>query len=58
MELSKELTEKVETASKKDAKKNFEEAGMNLTDEELEQVAGGMPIGTAITDKLYGHQLR
>ena len=59
MELTKELKEKLENAqSKEEAKKIIEEAGMNLTDEELEQVAGGMPIGTAITDKLYGHQLR
>ena len=42
MELVKELKEKVAKAkSKEEARKIIEEAGMILTDEELEHVAGG-----------------
>ena len=42
MELSKELKEKVENAkSAEEAKKILEEAGLELTDEEMDQVAGG-----------------
>ena len=42
MELTKELKEKLENAeSKEEAKKILEEAGMELTDEEMDQVAGG-----------------
>ena len=42
MELSKELKEKVEQAeTKEEAKKIIEEAGLKLTDAELDQVAGG-----------------
>ena len=42
MELTKELKEKLENAeSKKEAKKILEEAGVELTDEEMDQVAGG-----------------
>ena len=42
MELTKELKEKVEKAkSAEEAKKILEEAGMELTDEEMDQVAGG-----------------
>ena len=42
MELTKELKEKVEQAeSKEEAKKNSEEAGVVLSDSELDQVAGG-----------------
>lgn len=44
MELTKELKEKLEKAeNKEEVKKIIEEAGMNLTDEELDQVAGGKP---------------
>ena len=44
MELTKEQKEKLENSeSKEEAKKILEEAGMNLTDEELDQVAGGLP---------------
>ena len=44
MELSKELKEKVEKAeTKEEAKKILEEAGVELTDTELDQVAGGLP---------------
>ena len=42
MELSKELKEKVQNAkSAEEAKKILEEAGLELTDTELDQVAGG-----------------
>ena len=42
MGLTKELKEKLEKAeSKEDAKKILEEAGLKLTDEEMDQVAGG-----------------
>ena len=42
MELSKELKEKVENAkSAEEAKKILEEAGVKLTEAELDQVAGG-----------------
>ena len=42
MELTKELKEKLENAeSKEEAKKILEEADMELTDEEMDQVAGG-----------------
>jgi len=42
MELVGKLKEKVEqTKDKEEAKKIIEEAGMVLTDEELENVAGG-----------------
>ena len=45
MELSKELKEKVQNAkSAEEAKKILEEAGLELTDTELEQVAGGEPL--------------
>ena len=47
MELSKELKEKVQNAkSAEEAKKILEEAGMELTDEEMDQVAGGAPRPT------------
>ena len=43
MELTKELKEKLEKAeNKEDAKKILEEAGVELTEEELDQVAGGI----------------
>ena len=42
MELTKELKEKLEKAkNKEEAKKIIEDAGTELTDEEIEQVAGG-----------------
>ena len=42
MELTKELKEKLEKAeNKEEAKKVIEEAGLKLTDAELDQVAGG-----------------
>ena len=44
MELTKELKEKVEKVkSVEEAKKILEEAGVKLTEEELDQVAGGLP---------------
>ena len=44
MELSKELKEKVENAkSAEEAKKILKDAGLELTDAELDQVAGGLP---------------
>ena len=46
MEMSKELKEKVEQAKNaEEAKKILEEAGKELTDEELDQVAGGAWFG-------------
>ena len=43
MELTKELKEKLENAeSKEEAKKILEEAGKKLTDEEMDQVSGGL----------------
>ncbi len=43
MKLVGELKEKVEkTESKEEAKKVIEEAGIELTDEEMNQVAGGV----------------
>ena len=42
MELTKELKEKLENAeSKEEAKKILEEAGVELTDKDLDKVAGG-----------------
>ena len=42
MELTKELKEKLENAeSKEEAKKILEEAGVELTDEEMDLVYGG-----------------
>ena len=47
MKLVGELKEKVEkTENLKEAKKVIEEAGMELTDEEMDQVAGGAPRPT------------
>ena len=46
MELSKELKEKVQNAkSAEEAKKILEEADLELTDTELDQVAGGGAYG-------------
>ncbi len=45
MELTGKLKEQVTNAeTKAEAKKTIEEAGMLLTDEELDQVAGGKKI--------------
>ena len=45
MELTGKLKEQVEKAeTREEAKKIIEEAGISLTDEELDQVAGGSPI--------------
>ena len=47
MELSKELKEKVEQAETiEEAKKILKEAGLGLTDTELDQVAGGQIKGS------------
>ena len=44
MENTKEMKEKVERAeSKEEAKKILKDAGLELTDAELDQVAGGLP---------------
>ena len=44
MKLLGDLKDKVEKAeNQEEAKKVIEEAGMELTDEELDQVAGGLP---------------
>ncbi len=46
MKLVGELKEKVEkTENQEEAKKIIEEAGMELTDEEMDQVAGGGAYG-------------
>ena len=45
MKLVGELKEKVEkTETREEARKIIEEAGMELTDEEMDQVAGGIKI--------------
>ena len=45
MELTKELKEKVEQAeTKEEAKKILEEVGVELSDTELDQIAGGEPL--------------
>ena len=50
MKLTGELKEKVEkTENKEEAKKIIEEAGVELTEEELDQVAGG-PIIPLLED--------
>ena len=47
MKLVGELKDKVEKAETRgEAKKVIEEAGMELTDEEMDQVAGGAPRPT------------
>ena len=47
MEIIGKLKENVEKAeTKEEAKKVIEEAGMELTDEEMDQVAGGAPRPT------------
>ena len=47
MKLTGDLKEKVEkTENKEEAKELIEEAGMELTDEEMDQVAGGAPRPT------------
>ena len=52
MELTKELKEKLENAeSKEEAKKTIEDAGMELTDDEMDQVAGGKISGAKKTRK-------
>ena len=45
MELTNELKEKLENVKNaEEAKKILEEAGLELTDTELDQVAGGQPM--------------
>ena len=45
MELTGKLKEQVEKAeTREEAKKVIEEAGISLTDEELDQVAGGQQV--------------
>ena len=53
MKLTGKLKEQVEQAKDKvEAKKIIEEAGMQLTDDELDQVAGGKKVrNVLITDK-------
>ena len=47
MKLIGDLKEKVDkTETREEAKKVIEEAGMELTDEEMDQVAGGAPRPT------------
>ena len=53
MKLTGELKEKVEhTENKEEAKKAIEDAGMILSDDELDQVAGGADV---IEDNSFGH---
>ena len=53
MELTGELKEKVEqTETKEEAKKTIEDAGMILSDDELDQVAGGADV---YEDNSFGH---
>ncbi len=55
MKLTGELKKQVEqTETREEAKKIIEEAGMILTDEEMEKVAGGSPNGS---DKKPGYEL-
>ena len=60
MELTKELKEKVEKVkSVEEAKKILEEAGVKLTEEELDQVAGGLPRRiTKVSQKTSANTLR
>ena len=56
MKLVGELKDKVEKAeNQEEAKKIIEEAGMELTDEEMNQVAGG---GTPIFDNRMRQEIR
>ena len=53
MQLTGELKEKVEKAeTKEEAKKILEEAGVELTDTELDQVAGGSFAPSAVITTL------
>ena len=57
MKLVGELKDKVEKAeNQEEAKKIIKDAGMELTDEEMDQVAGGAPRPTA--DKAFCRSLR
>jgi hypothetical protein len=59
MKLIGELKEKVEKAETAEAKKELiEEAGMELNDEELEQIAGGPCIYPCIYNFAKSKQLR
>ena len=52
MQLTGELKDKVEqTKTKEEAKKIIEDAGMELTDEEMDQVSGGKISGAKRTSK-------
>lgn len=54
MKLIGELKEKVEkTETKEEAKKIIEEAGMKLTDDEMDQVAGGYVPGSKINNSVF-----
>lgn len=58
MKLIGELKEKVEKAETAEAKKELiEEAGMELNDEELEQIAGGVEV-CSVYDFAKSKQLR
>ncbi len=59
MKLIGELKKQVEeTRNKEEAKDILEKAGMELTDEELDQVVGGMKIVTEKTTKIFAPLLR
>ena len=59
MKLTGELKTQVEnTNTKEEAKEVLEKAGMELTDEELDQVVGGMKIVTEKTPKIFAPLLR
>ena len=54
MELSGDLKKQVEQAETKEEKKKLiENAGMKLTDEELDQVSGGLFSNRVLTQDYY-----
>ena len=59
MKLTGELKTQVEnTNTKEEAKEVLEKAGMELNDEELDQVVGGMKIVSEKSAKLFAPLLR
>ncbi|MBQ2593799.1 MAG: bacteriocin [Candidatus Riflebacteria bacterium] len=59
MKLVGELKKQVEeTKNKEEAKEILEKAGMELSDEELDQVVGGMNIITIKSPKIFAPLLR
>ena len=59
MKLIGELKKQVEeTKNKEEAKEILEKAGMELTDEELDQVVGGMKITSNKSEKILNPLLK